>query len=384
MNAAALDRVAATCNAGRLSDVPTGVGFCLYISRASREAVGLFDEEAFGRGYGEENDFCLRAAKAGFRNVLAEDIFVYHAGAVSFAAFVESEYDAGQKALLEKHPDYPTLVRKHMDADTGLIGRIRLDLYRLAQTAGRDSFVFVSHAVAGGISTHIKHIERRLQEAGTNVVHIRVGVGTRWGAEITLGSTGSYFPNLRSTTYNQLSPSLREFICWLKPRAFHLHSMVGFDWLLTTDLMDVVRDTAVPYYFTLHDYSVVCHRNDLVLTNGRYCGLPAVDVCKDCVAMDRTYPDAVDPAVRRATFGAFLRAATGVFAPSADIKTRLEASGAPYDIEVRPHEVLAAPFAASTRSLVDPGTIDIVAIGAIGDHKGSRHHPRSGARRKGA
>ena len=94
-----LDRLAAGCNAGRVSEIPTGVGFCFYMSIASREAIGNLDEEAFGIGYGEENDFCLRAAKAGFRNVLAEDIFVYHAGQVSFAELAAAEYGPGQKAL---------------------------------------------------------------------------------------------------------------------------------------------------------------------------------------------------------------------------------------------------------------------------------------------
>ena len=75
LDAAALDALAARTNAGRVSEVATGVGFCFFMSRTARDAVGIFDEEAFGRGYGEENDFCLRAAKAGFRNVLAEDIF---------------------------------------------------------------------------------------------------------------------------------------------------------------------------------------------------------------------------------------------------------------------------------------------------------------------
>ena len=60
-------------------DLPTGVGFCLYIRRALIDAIGIFDP-AFGQGYGEENDFCLRAARAGFRNVLCDDAFVAASG----------------------------------------------------------------------------------------------------------------------------------------------------------------------------------------------------------------------------------------------------------------------------------------------------------------
>ena len=48
----------------RYPDLPTGVGFCLYVRRALIDAIGGFDP-AFGAGYGEENDFCMRAAAAG-------------------------------------------------------------------------------------------------------------------------------------------------------------------------------------------------------------------------------------------------------------------------------------------------------------------------------
>ena len=65
-------------------EIPTGVGFCMYITRSSLNAVGLFDADRFGRGYGEENDFCMRAAKSGYKHVLAHNTFVYHAGGVSF------------------------------------------------------------------------------------------------------------------------------------------------------------------------------------------------------------------------------------------------------------------------------------------------------------
>ncbi len=68
------------------------------------EAVGVLDEVAFGKGYGEENDWCMRAIKAGFVNLLAEDVFVYHAGQISFGLDEGGEYDQGQAALLAKHP----------------------------------------------------------------------------------------------------------------------------------------------------------------------------------------------------------------------------------------------------------------------------------------
>src|SRR3712207_8814600 len=52
--------------------ISTGNGFCMYIRRDCLDAVGMLDEEAFPRGYGEENDFCMRATRDGWIN-LVED-----------------------------------------------------------------------------------------------------------------------------------------------------------------------------------------------------------------------------------------------------------------------------------------------------------------------
>ena len=52
-------------------NIPTAVGFCMSIRRDCFDDVGIFDEALFARGDGEENDFCLRAVKRGWRNVLA-------------------------------------------------------------------------------------------------------------------------------------------------------------------------------------------------------------------------------------------------------------------------------------------------------------------------
>jgi GT2 family glycosyltransferase len=77
---AELDAMAAGINAGKEVEIPTGVGFCMYARRACLDEIGLFDLEKFGSGYGEENDLCRRALSAGWRSILAPNIFVRHYG----------------------------------------------------------------------------------------------------------------------------------------------------------------------------------------------------------------------------------------------------------------------------------------------------------------
>src|SRR5699024_146988 len=98
-------------------DIPTGVGFCLYIRRALIDRVGLFDVETFGKGYGEENDFCLRATRAGYRNVLCSHVYVAHVGSCSFGQEKKKLAEKQMAALLKKHPNYAEQVGRFIARD---------------------------------------------------------------------------------------------------------------------------------------------------------------------------------------------------------------------------------------------------------------------------
>jgi GT2 family glycosyltransferase/glycosyltransferase involved in cell wall biosynthesis len=65
--------------------VPLLNGFCMMVRKALVDEIGIFDEENFGQGYGEEDDFNLRACQAGWRTVIADDAFIYHAQSKSYS-----------------------------------------------------------------------------------------------------------------------------------------------------------------------------------------------------------------------------------------------------------------------------------------------------------
>lgn len=91
--------------------LPTGNGFCMYIRRSVIDAVGLLDEAAFPQGYGEENDFCQRAAREGFEHVIAGNVLVGHARSASFGSQRRLELgQAGMAVLRGRWPDYEAQV----------------------------------------------------------------------------------------------------------------------------------------------------------------------------------------------------------------------------------------------------------------------------------
>lgn len=86
--------------------VPTGNGFCMYIRRAAIKHVGLLDEDAFPKGYGEENDFCMRAQRSGWFNVVDDRTYVFHDRNKSFGSQREELLTSGRKIIDQRYPEY--------------------------------------------------------------------------------------------------------------------------------------------------------------------------------------------------------------------------------------------------------------------------------------
>ena len=97
--------------------IPTAVGFCMYLRRACLDQIGAFDEQVFGRGYGEENDWCMRAAAAGWQHVLCDDAFVAHEGNASFGPLGLKPDAASMQRLQNRHPHYAALVQDFIQRD---------------------------------------------------------------------------------------------------------------------------------------------------------------------------------------------------------------------------------------------------------------------------
>ena len=113
---ARIDTIAANCNAGIIVDIPSGIGFCLYITRACLDTVGPLSE-VFAPGYLEDADFCLRARELGFRNVCAPSVYVGHAGCKSFGPEKRSLVVRNLTVLERQFPNHRMECATFMAAD---------------------------------------------------------------------------------------------------------------------------------------------------------------------------------------------------------------------------------------------------------------------------
>lgn len=80
--------------------------FCIAIRRDAWDRLGGLDLD-FGLGYYEDFDFSLRLAKAGYRQMITEDVFILHVGSATFKASARAKalIKRNKKLLKSKHPD---------------------------------------------------------------------------------------------------------------------------------------------------------------------------------------------------------------------------------------------------------------------------------------
>lgn len=98
-------------------DLPTAVGFCMFLRRRALQKIGDFDRATFGRGYGEENDWSMRARGHGWRNILCDDAYVVHVGGRSFAETGELPGGENLARLVARYPNYSKEVSAFIETD---------------------------------------------------------------------------------------------------------------------------------------------------------------------------------------------------------------------------------------------------------------------------
>lgn len=360
---ATLDKHFAAANPGQVIDVPTGVGFCMYIRRDALRHVGLFDTENFGKGYGEENDFCCRAQAAGWRNLHALDTFVRHAGGVSFGASKSARELAAMQTLRRLHPRYEPEVHTFVARDPARLFRLKVDLQRL-QHSNKPVVLAVMHDRAGGTRRHALELADHMKDQALFLLlEPRQGgqVALRW-----LGAQESMELLFRIPgEFDQLLHALRA----LGVAHVHFHHLIGHDDAILT----LAEQLRVAYDFTAHDYYSFCPQISLTDHTNSYCGEQGLDQCRACLKRSPA-PGGISIEQWREKYLPFLQAARHVLAPSRDAAQRLSTFAPRADVRVVPHTDLAlraelpspCPQRLSTHQ-----PLKIVVIGALSPIKGA-------------
>jgi GT2 family glycosyltransferase/glycosyltransferase involved in cell wall biosynthesis len=354
-------------------DLPTGVGFCFYVRRALLDDIGAFDPR-FGAGYGEENDFCLRAAAHGWRNVLADDAFVAHTGGRSFKDQKAALVPRNSATLLARHPGYDALVQGYVGADPlrALREAARTMEGVLASPGG--GVLHVIHHHGGGTESHV----RMLIDAsrGERRHFLAVAVGDRWQVEEHRadGSVADY-ALVRGAA--ERWPDFVGGIC----AAFgigvvHLHNISA----CRDGLVEAMTTLDIPFGYTAHDLNFACPTITLQDASGWYCGgVTDVARCTRCLAAQPAFAG-VDIAAWRERHRTLVARAAFVIAPSAWAAGMVERYFGRRPVVIA-HGLPTAHADAATGGrpalpLPDDGARVVAVLGAVGPDKGARRLDR--------
>lgn len=360
---AALDALFARTHPGATLDIPTGVGFCMYIRRDCLAQVGLFDTDHFGKGYGEENDFCQRTIQAGWRNLHALDTFVRHTGGVSFGESKTPRELEAMATLRRLHPSYEGAVQAFVAADPARRYREAVDTARLHATT-LPRVLSVVHTLGGGTLRHTQELAERFKDRLTSLLlmpleghHVRIqwlapGEGAQWVY---------HWP----TQSEQLLAFLRE----IGIVHVHFHHILGLD----PEMMRIPERLGVPYDFTAHDYYTACPQIALVTSAKAYCGEQGTAQCNTCLEK-RPTPTGENILDWRLRHKLFLAGASNVLTPSRDAARRLVRYFPTARIRLAPHldieagSIMPKP---APPPISEHAHLRVLVIGAVGEIKGA-------------
>jgi GT2 family glycosyltransferase/glycosyltransferase involved in cell wall biosynthesis len=282
-----------------LPEVITGVGFCMYITRAALELCGRFDEDTFGVGYGEEVDFCLRASRVGFRHLVEDSTFVYHHGAGSFGDQRKKRLAEASGRLHDRYRFFRA-ANKHERANDPLqLPFIALELGLVERRDDRPHVLHLLHSPpedVGGTEKHLRALMKSLlAEFDASILYpVDHGFALR-----TFWDLGSDVP------FDQ------EFLLPGAPRRVtHVHDEVAAEAL--TIALDMFRFDAVhiqnlmghslaplqalaafsgPVVCSVRDLYLACPNHSLLYRNSQSCGVPEdLNLCARCLAETRDLP----------------------------------------------------------------------------------------------
>lgn len=365
---AELDELTAQANSGVVVPAPTGVGFCMYITRASLGAVGLFDAETFGAGYGEENDYCQRALKLGYSNLIAADVFVWHWGSVSFAESKSQRVASAMRIIGHRYPTYHRDVADFVATDPLGEARRRLDRERLRRRARERNVLQVCHRRGGGTERQLRAEAHSLRMGGAAVFELRPVDGEK--SHVLLSSPDvPLTPNLQGCSL--LDANLVESLRALRITEIHVHSLIDFEIEAPALLVRLAECAGAKIHLRIHDYEVICPRITLTGAEGRYCGEPAEAECNRCLkTLGADFP-VTDIEKWRSRPVGMLRAAAEIVVPDADVAQRMDRYFPALPIVVRPHDNdgdLNLPQVLPRFSASEP--LRVAVLGAINRPKG--------------
>ena len=382
MSVDGMDRLVERTSLRRYPRVPTVVGFCMLMTREALDVVGPLDM-VFGRGYGEEVDWCQRAWARGFESALCDDVYVYHDGGKTFSQVPERAalQEANQRRFEQRWPGFAPALREYCASNP-----LRYQQHRIAEALRRPaakqshSQPHVLHVTHGfdhlaGVEMFTRQLADGMREQVASTVLYPANLSPYQDALIEEEGRGLLNGGLLKTrvniahfpldhAHNGVSTSLRSreserlFADVLAGSGAHIVQFNHLANLGSFALPLIARALGVKVVIVLHDYFLLCPDWNLLHRSGRACGEAradaALDRCIDCLGRRMESRPGVEELdmkgflrARTALAGGILAQADALIAPSEFVRNqfaRAWGDGIGARIRVIPHGTARHPF----------------------------------------
>lgn len=263
-----------------LTEMPTGVGFCMGMSRQAIERIGMLDAETFYKGYGEENDWCQRAIKLGYKNIHIENIFVYHKHGASFPSEDRKRYiERNLKLLNQMHPNYDRDVQKYCNADPVRCYREYAKLALLMKETEKNIIMF-DHTWGGGANSYSKKRIENEQKNGFGVLKVVQCGGGGLYAEYYSKGFSSGFALDGTKGLDEIIADIGGF------ESIIINELASFEDLYP--MLDYIiglkeRLGGIRLVMLGHDFFSLCPSLYLMDNEWKHCFKPDVEKCRNCI-----------------------------------------------------------------------------------------------------
>ena len=375
------------CSKHKYPELTTANGFCMYIKRSVIDEIGYFDDETFGKGYGEENDFCYRALDYGYTHILCDDTFIYHKGTQSFtkenltqtrAQLVESH----MKLLADRYPTY--VYRTNMFIQNNPLKEIQENVNMNVKLYGKKKILYLINeweedmdTMTGGTSLHLKDIINGIRQNTACFVlspdkydftsyKLYLYVND-YGKEIYRFKTTISSYGLTEYTDNQYKIMLEKIIDDFSIDLVHVHHLLHH----TFDIIDVAKQRGLYSIITLHDLYMICPTVNMVYEE-KYCERLEEKDCKKCLHNRLGLSENNDILKsRQAVIEKMLNKFDKVIVPSENTKQIYNSVYKDLQIEVIEHGVEFIDVQNAKKENTNK-EFNIAFVGAMAPHKGSK------------
>ncbi|MBB5336886.1 GT2 family glycosyltransferase [Pectinatus brassicae] len=364
-----LDKLFEEYGGTKVFDIPTGVGFCMLLNRKCITEIGVLDT-VYGKGYCEENDWCMRAMQKGYHNVMVTNLFVYHKHGVSFG----EHHDKGKEqriqenlaVLNERYPEYTRLVDTYIARDP--VKYIREFVEYIQQEKEKSSMqgvLFVNHSSGGGTKVYQDNlIDKWKTTKRIHVMELLPDCKTLLWKVYNDGNEKQFYFDLKLMKPNEFKKLINAFSINL----IYINQLVTYP---IEKIIEFIKAAECEYIFFLHDFYAVCPEYTLLNEKKLYCNNEKQEkCCNECL---RALHNDVSKDIGkwRSVFHEFLLGAKEVLAPSNSTAQIVNSYYGDVKITVKEHEVPSYVHQTFNADVLEDEILTITVLGAIGENKGS-------------